>query len=155
VCQEDIAQAKKHCVPEDIFEKVPLAFTNTSMEGLKNFIEASFRIWLEDELARNFRKMLTIEQYRSQEMSELYQLCLAGGSVGYIEDLFREMMVRGILKENEPKLLALEFFAPFYLLINITMADTSPNIEEAANLLRLHIERFVTINTTGDKNESD
>jgi AcrR family transcriptional regulator len=148
VCQADVAQAKIHGVPEDIFEKVPLAFTNTSLEGLKSFIEASFRLWLEEELACNFRKMLTIEQYRNPEMSNLYQLCIASGPVSYIEDLFREMIAKGVLKENDPKLLALEFFAPYHLLINMTMADSSSNLEEASNLLEAHIERFIKINAT-------
>ena len=148
VHQEDIVQAKKYGVPEETFEKTPLAFKNTSMEGLKNFIEASFRIWLEEELAYNFRKILTLEQYRSPEMANLYQLCLAGGPVRYIEDLFREMIEQGVLKKSDPKLLALEFFAPYYLLIHMTMADVPSDIEKAAHLLTAHIDRFIKINAT-------
>jgi len=151
--QEDVIRAKEYGVPEDVYDKAPLAFKNTSMDGLSNYIEATFRIWLEDEFACNFRKMLTLEQYRNQEMGDLYKLCVC--QVSFIEDLFREMMGRGVLKENDPKLLALEFFAPYHFLINMGMADSSSDIEEAANLLRLHIERFITINATGDKNESD
>ena len=82
MCQEDVVLAKKHGVPEDEFKKKPLAFKNISMENLKNYIEATFRIWLEDELARNFRKMLTLEQYRNPEMGDLYQKCV--GQVGYM-----------------------------------------------------------------------
>jgi AcrR family transcriptional regulator len=144
--QSDVIRAKEYGVPEEVFEKAPLAFKNTSLEGLKNYIEATFRIWLEDEFSRNFRKMLTLEQYRSPEMGEMYKLCV--GQVGYIEDLFREMMAQGILKENSPKLLALEFFAPYHFLINMAMADSSSDIEEAANLLAAHIERFIKLNAT-------
>lgn len=149
VCQEDVALAKRHGVPEEEFDKAPLAFKNTSMEQLKNFIEASFRIWIEDELAHNFRKMLTLEQYRNPEMGNLYRLCV--GLDSYIEDLFREMIEQGVLKKNNPKLLALEFFAPYHYLINMAMTEVSPNIEEAANLLSAHIERFITINSAEDK----
>ena len=144
VYQEDVVQAKKYGVPVDVFEKVPSAFKNTSLEQLKNYIEARFRVWLEDELARNFRKMLTLEQYRSPEMGGLYKRCV--GQDSYIEDLFRQMIKQGVLKRNDPKLLALEFFAPFHLLLNMAMADEESDIEEAAGLLTAHIDRFIDNN---------
>jgi len=107
-------RAKEYGVPEEEFDKAPLSFQHTSMEELKNYIEATFRIWLEEELTRNFRKMLTLEQYRSPEMSDLYKLCVC--QVSYIEDLFREMIEQGVLKKSDPKLLALKFFAPYHFL---------------------------------------
>lgn len=146
IYQEDVTLAKKHGVPEDVFENSPLAFQNTSMEQLKNFIEASFRTWLSDEFSRNFRKMLTIEQYRSFEMGELYKLC--AGQAGYIEDLFREMIKQGVLKKQNPNLLALEFFAPYHFLLDMEMINpsSSSSMEESFNLLRAHIEKFMKEN---------
>jgi AcrR family transcriptional regulator len=152
VYREDVIRAKKHGVPEDVFANAPLAFKNTSMEQLIDYIKATFRIWLEDELARNFRKMLTIEQYRRPEMGDMYKLCV--GQAGYIEDLFREMMEQGILNQGDPKLLALEFFAPYHFLLNMAMADVSSDIEEAANLLDAHIEHFMKANTANGKKEN-
>ena len=144
MCLGDIELAKKHGVPEEEFEDNPSAFRNTSMENLRDFIEATFRIWIENEFARNFRKMLTLEQYRSTEMAELYQKCIL--PVSYIEDLFKEMIKQGVLKKTDPKLLALEFFSPYHFLISAALADTSLDIEEAANLLTTHIDRFIEIN---------
>ena len=144
MCLGDVDLAKKHGIPEEEFEDNPLAFKNTSMENLKGFIEATFRIWIENEFARNFRKMLTLEQYRNDEMSEFYHKCIL--PVSYIEDLFREMIARGLLKKSDPKLLALEFFAPYHILISTALVDTSFDMEQAANLLTAHIERFMAIN---------
>ena len=115
-----------------------------SMENLKKFIEATFRVWIENEFVRNFRKMLTLEQYRSAEMAELYQKCIL--PVSYIEDLFREMIAQGVLKKNDPKLMALEFMAPYHFLISTALVDASLDIEEAANLLTAHIDRFIEAN---------
>ena len=144
VCQEDVEQAKKFGVPEEEFEDNPLAFKNASMENLRGFIEATFRIWIENEFARNFRKMLTLEQYRNAEMAELYQKCIL--PVRYVEDLFREMIEQGLLKKADPKLLALEFLAPYHFLINTALVDASFDIEEAAALLTAHIDRFIEAN---------
>ncbi|WP_434778949.1 TetR/AcrR family transcriptional regulator [Neisseria sp. Ec49-e6-T10] len=146
VYQEDIVLAEKYGIPEGEFEEMPSAFKNVSLESLKNYIEAVFRIWLENELFRNFRKMLTLEQYRSPEMGDLYQKCV--GQVSYIEDLFRGMLQRGVLKENDPKLLALEFLAPYHFLLNMMIVNESADIEEASNLLTAHIERFIELNAT-------
>ena len=144
VCFEDVELAKKYGVPEVEFEDDPSAFKNTSMEGLKGFIEASFRIWIEDEFARNFRKMLTLEQYRNAEMSEFYQKCIL--PTDYIEDLFREMIARGVLKQGDPRLLALEFLAPYHFLISAALVDASFDMEQAAHLLTAHIDRFIDSN---------
>ena len=144
VCLGDVALAKKYGVPEEEFKDNPLAFKNTSMESLKNFIEATFRVWTENEFARNFRKMLTLEQYRNAEMAELYQKCIL--PVSYIEDLFREMAAQGILKKSDPKLLALEFIAPYHFLISTALVNESYDVEEAARLLAAHIKRFMEEN---------
>jgi len=144
VCLGDVELAKKYGVPEEEFADNPLAFKNTSMENLKKFIEATFRVWIENEFVRNFRKMLTLEQYRNAEMAELYRKCILTGS--YIEDLFREMIGRGVLKKSDPKLLALEFMAPYHFLISTALVDESFDIEKAANLLTAHIERFMETN---------
>ena len=53
-------------------------------------------------------------------MAELYSNCIVSGPVAYMEDIFREMIVKGMLKETDPKQLAIEFYAPMYLLISIS-----------------------------------
>jgi len=144
VCLGDVELAKKYGVPEEDYENNPLPFKTTSMESLKNFIEATFRVWIENEFVRNFRKMLTLEQYRNAEMAELYRKCILPAD--YIEDLFREMIGSGVLKKSDPKLLALEFMAPYHFLISTALVDESFDIEEGANLLTAHIERFMETN---------
>ena len=142
--QIDAERAKKFEVPEETFDRSPEAYRNTDMDKITAFIEAQFHFLTEDEFARNFRKMLILEQYRNPEIAELYQKCLVSGPVSYIEDLFREMMERGIWDKSDPKQLALEFYAPFYLLLSIS--DALPENIEPAKLLTVHIERFIEKN---------
>ena len=142
--QIDAERAKKFEVPEETFDRSPEAYRNTDMDKITAFIEAQFHFLTEDEFARNFRKMLILEQYRNPEIAELYQKCLVSGPVSYIEDLFREMMERGIWDKSDPKQFALEFYAPFYLLLSIS--DALPENKEPAKLLTVHIERFIEKN---------
>ncbi|MDR2179307.1 MAG: TetR/AcrR family transcriptional regulator [Synergistaceae bacterium] len=144
IYQSDYESAVKYQVPEETFDKSPLPYRNTSADKIKDFIEAQFDFWVKDEFACNFRKMLTLEQYRNPEMSDLYQKCLASGPVSYMEDLCREMIERGTWNKRNPKQLALEFYAPFYLLLSI--ADVSPDKDEVATLLDAHIERIMQEN---------
>lgn len=73
-------------------------------------------------------------------MMDLYQKCLVDGPVSYVEDLFREMINQGVLKNDDPRQLALELYAPFYFLVS--MADSSPDKKELHKRLSEHIERF-------------
>jgi len=149
IYQMDVETAKKYEVPEETFDKSPSAYRNTAVDKIKAFIEAQFYFLTEDEFFSNFRKMLTLEQYRNPEIMDLYQKCIVSGPVSYMEDLFREMMEQGILNKSNPKQLALEFYAPFYLLVSIS--DAAPDKKEAANLLAAHIERFIEKNTSPRK----
>lgn len=145
VCQIDVESAKKYEVPEETFDRSPSAYRNTDVDKIKTFTEAQFRFWTEHELGNNFRKLLALEQYRDPEMMELYQRCLVSGPVSYMEDLFREMMEQGLWDEGDPKQLALEFYAPFYLLISVS--DATDGERDAAELLSAHIDRFIERNS--------
>ncbi len=145
----DAERAKKFEVPEETFDMSPAAYRNTDMDKVKAFMESQFDFLTEDEFVCNFRKMLILEQYKNPEINELYQKCFVSGPVSYMEDLFREMMEEGIWVKNDPKLLAIEFYAPFYLLLSIS--DAAPDKKEAAKLLKTHIERFIEKNSAPGK----
>ena len=143
VCQLDVERSKKTGVPEDDFDKMPRTFRSTTAESVMAYMKAQFAYWTEDEIGCNFRRMLTLEQYRSPEMTHLYQKVLTGGPVDFMEDLFREMMMQGTWQEGSPRLMAVEFFAPFYLLLS--MWDAASGKEEKENVAALfttHLDCF-------------
>ena len=142
-------RSRQYDVPEEQFDQSPAAYEDFSLENIRRFTLAQFAFWTEDEFASDFRKMLTLEQYRSAEMAELYSSCLVAGPVAYMEDIFREMISSGILNDADPKQLALEFFAPLYLLIN--MWDQAKDRTALAALLDCHITGFMQ-NASGKNN---
>ena len=144
--QMDYENAKKFEVPEEKFDKSPVSYKNTTMDKINLYSKAQFKYWTENEFASNFRKMLTLEQYKNTEMSKLYQDYLSSGPIEYIENLFREMMEKGTLKKNDPNKLAVEYYAPFYLLLNIF--DISPDKNKVFDLLSAHIKQFTERNST-------
>lgn len=138
--ENDFERAQMFEVPEGSFTEMEEAYRNMPMEQINRFTEAQFLYWTEDEFASGFRKMLTIEQYRNPEMTALYHQYLSSGIIGYVEDLFREMAENMGWKHDNPKQLALEFYAPIYMLMSFY--DGTENKEEAITLVREHIERF-------------
>lgn len=138
--QLDAERSRQYEVPEEEYEVTSKAYENVSVDSIKYFTVAQFSFWTEDDFASNFRKMLTLEQYRNAEMAELYSNCITLGPVVYMEDIFREMISKGKLKKADPRQLALEFYAPMYLLINAS--DTSKDRGKLPELLNTHIQRF-------------
>ncbi len=138
----DAQRAQAFELPKDAFTDVPEAYGDISIDHMKRFTLAQLTFWTEDDFASQFRKMLTLEQYRSSEMAKLYADCLVAGPVGYMEDIFRELMANGILKKGDPKQLAVVYYAPLFLLIS--MADGSIDKDLATQLLNRHIEEFMS-----------
>ncbi len=116
--QIDTERAKKYCVPQGTLDEMSEEYKNTEFNNIVQFALAQFDFWTTDVFASNFRKMLTLEQYKTPEMNTLYQDCIVSGPIKYLENLFSEMIKKGILKKIDAKQLAIEFYAPFFLLIS-------------------------------------
>lgn len=89
--QGDREQAENYDMPEDEKEHMPEKYAETSLEDLIAYSIAMFVYWTEDDFASSFRKMLTLEQFRNEEMQALYQQYLVAGPAGYVRDLFESM----------------------------------------------------------------
>ena len=139
--QIDAKRAEEFQVPEKQYEDMPDVYENTSLEDIQRFTVAQLKFWTEDAFASLFRRMLSLEQYRNTEMAELYSQCIVYGPVAYIEDLFRELIRKGVLREANPRQLAVEYYAPLFLLIH--MYDIRGDNREAIQILTKHTEHFM------------
>ncbi len=137
----DAERANAHQMPEEKYDTMPDAYENASLENIQKYTVEQFKFWTEDEFASHFRKMLTLEQYRNAEMAQLYSDCIVAGPVAYTEDLFRELIKKGVLKREDPGMLAIEFYAPLFLLIN--MSDKTGKNEDYIEIIRNHTEQFI------------
>ena len=89
--QQDGEQASAYDMPEEEKEKMPEQYENVSMDDLVEYSKSMYEYWTEDDFASSFRKMLTIEQFRSKEMQDLYQQYLVAGPASYVKSLFDSM----------------------------------------------------------------
>ncbi len=111
--ERDTEQAVRYEVPAGAKAEMEDAYRETSPEAVKAFSKAMFRYWTEDEFASLFRRMLTLEQYRNQEMGRLFQQYLGAGPLDYLTDLFSSMGIR------EPGRKAAEYYGSMFLMYGI------------------------------------
>ena len=106
--QQDSEQARQNEVPEESIEKMPEEYQKVSVEDFVGYSKSMFEYWTEDDFASSFRKMLTIEQFRSEEMQNLYQQYLVSGPAEYVKALFKNMGIKN------PEEKAVKFYANMF-----------------------------------------
>ena len=111
--QQDSEQARENEVPQENIEKTPEEYLNVSFDDFVEYSKSMFEYWTEDDFASSFRKMLTIEQFRSEEMQNLYQQYLVSGPAEYVKDLFKNMEIKN------PEENAIKFYANMYFYYSV------------------------------------
>jgi len=121
--RRDEERAKEDGVPAKEYSEEPESYKKTEPEDLCGFVRNQFLYWTEDPFASDFRRMITIEQFKSEKSRKLYQDVIAMGPVRYTEDLFREMLAGGKLNQDAENMgaeaLAILLFAPLQLMIQL------------------------------------
>ena len=134
-------------MPEETYNREAEPYGQTSVESILELTEEQYRFWTEDEFAVRFRRMLTLEQYRNEEMARLYSQCIVRGPVEYMTDLFHELIKKGELAQGDPAELAVEYCGPFFLLIS--MYDCGDNPDKGIELLQRQTRAFMERHRAG------
>ena len=97
--------------------------------------------YLTDDTIVKFRKMLTIEQYRSPMLTQLYRDISFNSSLEFQSQIFTALMNEGLFIKTDPYVLALEFFSPIYLILNKFDSDED-GLTKARELITKHVSLF-------------
>ena len=111
--QQDGEQAAEYDMPQENKEKMSEKYEAVSLDDFVEYSKSMFEYWTEDDFASSFRKMLTIEQFRSEEMQNLYQQYLVSGPASYVKDLFDSI---GIVNAKDK---AARFYSVMYFYYSI------------------------------------
>jgi len=99
---------------------------------------------MKDPMIQKIRKLLVQEQFRNERLAEVTSRHQLDGVVGMYEKILRGMMEAGLLKEDEPGMLAMELAAPVVLMI--AKADRQPECEkEMLKMIEKHIRHFCDV----------
>ena len=138
----------------EIFEKLSVHFdggqpdkqdvavySSISIEGLCECVLTFVRFSMNDEYSRQVRRMLTISQFQSGELGEMYTKRYVDAMLRYDERLFEQLIRSGTIRQGDPKALAAMFYAPVLMYMGIW--DRQPEkAQECEAAIKDHIEQF-------------
>ena len=141
--QNDKEKSDVNNVPAQSLDKTPKAYQKVSLENVFRFSLEMFRYWTEDDFASSFRKILTIEQYKSEKMRGLYAQYLSSGPVSYVSDIFKS------LKIKEPYAEASRFYSVLFMYYSLydlasNKEEVKQQFERALVTVTLDIKRSLT-----------
>lgn len=121
-------------------QDVPV-FSEISEDELVRRVRQLFCYSLHDEKIARFRRMMTIEQFRSPELARLYTERYVNRVIAYHAGIFRSLIAAGELENENPDTLALMYVSPVITLIAV--CDRQPEKEaECLEKLDAHVRLF-------------
>ena len=133
---------------QDVRQDIPI-FEEISEEALFLKVRQIFEYSLHDRQVAQFRRMMTIEQFRSPALAALYSRRYVERLSDYHAGIFRALIAAGEIRAEDPDALALMYIAPILTLIGV--CDRQPEREaECLEKLREHVGLFYrTVRTKG------
>lgn len=111
----DSEQSKSCTMPQKSAEEDSDGYKGIPNEKIREYTLSMFSYWTQDEFACNFRKLLTVEQYKNANSQKMYHQYICGGPIGYMTDIFFEYTGS---RQNAYEL-AVEFYSPMFLMYSL------------------------------------
>lgn len=113
----------------------------SSAEEFKEFTMGQLRFTMNDETVKKLRCMLTIEQFRTEFMKEQATIHQYRNILDQYSAMISNLMEKGVVKQDDPEILALEYTSPMSLLIQL--CDREPGrMDQALAMIEKHIDHF-------------
>lgn len=116
-------------------------------KSIDELIEQAMRkikFTMHDDMIQKTRRILAMEQFRSKRTAELASRYHLEKLQGMYTSIFQDLMKNGILKMDDPEILALEFVSPVSMLIH--MYDRHPEREEEImDQIKKHFKHFAKV----------
>ena len=117
------------------------AFTEITADALFEKVRQIFEYSLHDNTISRFRRMMTLEQFRSPELAALYSRRSVERVLAYHAGIFRALIAAGEITAEDPNALAMLYVSPVLTLIGI--CDRQPEREnECLDQLKRHVSLF-------------
>lgn len=115
-----------------------VSWEELTWEKLGEFCLSMFDFQTRDEWIVPFRQLLMIEQFRNDEMKELYQRFFIRQPVDFTEKIFERLINLGYMKPGNPKIYAMKLYGPFFLYHTAGGGEDA----EIRKMLKEHVEMF-------------
>lgn len=138
--QYEVDTGKINIHVQNVKQDIP-TFTEITEDELFDKVRQIFEYSLHNETISRFRRMMTIEQFRSRELAALYSRRYVERLAEYHAGIFRALIAVGEISAEDPDTLAMMYVAPILTLIGV--CDRQPEREgECLEKLRNHVCLF-------------
>ena len=125
---------------QNAVQDIPI-FTEITADVLFEKVRQIFEYSLHNDTISRFRRMMTIEQFRSPELAALYSKRYVERILHYHAGIFRALIAAGEIAAEDPDALAMMYVAPVITLIGV--CDRQPEREpECLEMLQSHVRLF-------------
>ena len=116
-------------------------FSHIPEQALADKVRQIFLYSLHDKQVSQFRRMMTLEQFRSPKFAELLSKRYVDWMISYHAGIFRALVANGELQNEDPDALAWMYVSPIIVLLSV--CDRQPE-REAESLAKLdaHVKLF-------------
>lgn len=116
-------------------------FASIDADTLADKVRAIFLYTLHDETVGRFRRMMSIEQFRSPDLAQLYSERYYDRLVRYHTGIFRALISDGVIGDYDPESLAVMYISAVITLLGV--CDRQPEREaECLEKLKNHVVLF-------------
>ena len=125
---------------QNVAQDIPV-FTEITEDVLFKKVRQIFEYSLHNNAISRFRRMMTIEQFRSPELAKLYSKRYVERVLNYHASIFRALIAAGEITVKDPDALAMMYVSPVLTLIGV--CDRQPERErECLEKLQTHVQLF-------------
>ncbi|WP_167957402.1 TetR/AcrR family transcriptional regulator [Anaerosporobacter faecicola] len=124
--------------------EVSSIYVNIDEERLVTIVWDMFQYFVKDPYVIKYRKILMMEQYKNNSMQQMLQKIYYDNALAFQEELFKILIEQGEIKAYPPKILAIQFYSPIFLLI-FRYDGMNGEEEKVKELLKEHVHTFFTV----------
>ncbi len=122
--------------------------TPDTTDGLLTLTMHQVEFTVHDPFVKKIRRLLAMEQFRNERMAQMATNHYMTGIEKIYTAVFGNMMAKGLMKRDDPAILALEYVSPITMLVHL--CDREPaKTEESIERIRKFINHFITVYGTG------
>jgi AcrR family transcriptional regulator len=147
VCNEKSTQLFTNLNLQQTFEGNIEIYKSITPEFLLQLVTRTFEFYVSDDYMLKFRRLLTIEQFNNEAISKLYIDIFIDQAIEFQTILFSTLMKEGLMIKADPKSVALEFYAPVFLIL----CRYDKLTDEVKEILKNHIVNFTNKNIKQQK----